>query len=578
MGPYQIYVLKDRVWQPLPGDDTTDIYPLIRKPDVTCSNSFMLRTNRELILIDIGGTDAQAEEIRSLLAEEGDLPLYILLTHSHGDHCFPILTTDVNPFHRPFILIAHREGAAALETADESLILADLFGKEIHPVRVPIHLFETEDLDARGARRFHCEESASISICLEKYESDEGHELVRERLVMPSGLVLAVYPTPGHSPDSVCITAGDCFFSGDLFFATAPGVAGLSGFNHQELQKSIRDVCECIRKEKVSLCCSAHGDPVPAGLAVRLLAGLEKECGGLATLSKFDRDRMDVSRAHAEEILDEACRLFSVIAGRILSVCYHLEEIGEGDEADRIRTLLDIEALETLLDELLEFHAAFRAGEKHDIQFILKAVQMLGKFTKVLAKSKINAIIDISLVNRATRFFEEFMLSVHGKPLEARQVVVDLNEFLISLVREYRAPLCTDEDFLDAADDEGLFLDAIVRRLSDYDRFVADISRLETKSCPIPVSIDRHFLTDVVLWILEDLTLAGYHPLALSTDADEHEGELAITGYHDTGNPSFCSESRWWSWERKVLYSGGELHPPDWDATRTKIVISLKRA
>jgi hypothetical protein len=403
-----------------------------------------------------------------------------------------------------------------------------------------------------------------------------GEKIAMEEILLPSGLVLKVYHTPGHSPDSICVGIGSTLFTGDLFFATAPGVAGLSGFEQKDLLKSISHVSAILAEGTHSVVCSAHGDPLPLRTAQGNLPVLERECRALASVGVFDRDRMDESRLHAEEILDEACRLFSVIAGRILSVCYHLEAIEETGEADRIRDLLDIEKTEMMLDDLLAFHEAFRAGEKHDIQFILKAVQMLGKFGRAFSSSQISSIIDIPLVNRATRFFDEFMQTVQGKPIEARMDVVDLNRLIEDMVREYRAPLCTDEDLLDAVEDESRYREAISRRLSDYDRFIADISEVHLGPSAGTVKMDRFFLTDVLLWILEDLALNGYRGIVLETKRDGNHVRISLTGGHPGMCSAFCSERRWWAWDRKVRYSGGDLSPPEWDAERARITILLR--
>ncbi len=570
------FVLSDRVWQPLPGSEIAEIYPLVRKPDVTCSNAFIIRTPKELVLVDIGGTLEQADEIGRIITSGAPLSLYAVFTHCHIDHCYPAICETELSFSVPPVLMMHEDGAVALETADRSRILADLFGKQIRPVRVPVHLFEEKNHGKGTVRTFFCAGDSSITITRGEHCLSGDKNIATEEIMLPSGLLLKVYHTPGHSPDSICIGIDSTMFTGDLFFATAPGVAGLTGFEQKDLLKSISRVSAILAEGTYTVVCSAHGDPIPLQTAQGALPVLERECEGLASVGVFDRDRMDESRLHAEEILDEACRLFSVIAGRILSVCYHLEAIEETGQADRIRELLDIEKIEMMLDDLLAFHEAFRAGEKHDIQFILKAVQMLGKFGRAFSSSQISSILDLPLVNRAVRFFDEFLQTVQGKPIEARMDVVDVNRLIEDMVREYQAPLCSDEDLIDAAEDESRYREAISRRLSDYDRFIADISELQLEPSAGTVKMDRFFFTDVLLWILEDLALNGYRNIVLETHRDGNQVMISLMGEHPGTCSAFCSERRWWAWDRKVRYSGGDLSPPEWDAETARISISLR--
>lgn len=569
-------MLSDRVWQPLPGEGNAEIYPLVRKPDVTCSNAFLIRTKKELLLLDIGGTREQAGEIRRIIALEGSNPLYCILTHCHIDHCFPVLCGDETLIGRPCILMMHENGAVALETADGSRILADLFGKEISPVRVPVHLFDKDPSEEGQSRIFFCGGRNPITIVPGCHSTADCGTIPTECFSLPSGLSLVIYHMPGHSPDSICIRIGSALFTGDLFFATAPGVAGLPGFDQKSLLHSLSQISAILEEGGVTMVCSAHGSPLPVKAALSALPGLKQECRSLASVGVFDRDRMDASRLHAEEILDEACRLFSVIAGRILSVCYHLEEIDEDIEAERIRAILDIGRIERILDELSAFHGAFKAGEKHDIQFILKAVQMLDKFRTALNSSQISSIIDLPLVNRATRFFDEFMQTVQGKPIEARMELVAINGMLESLLYEYHAPLCSDEDLIDAADDEELYRQAMSRRLSDHDRFVAEVIEFHPDPSAGAVLMDRLFLTDVLMWMLEDLALNGYEKINLATSRDDQVVLLSVEGSHPDVCSSFCSERRWWVWDRKVRYSGGDLCPPAWEPGKARIMITMR--
>ena len=55
-----------------------------------------------------------------------------------------------------------------------------------------------------------------------------------------AGLEITVLHTPGHTPGSVCLLAGDTLFSGDTLFAGSCGRTDLPGGNWATIQKSLK--------------------------------------------------------------------------------------------------------------------------------------------------------------------------------------------------------------------------------------------------------------------------------------------------------------------------------------------------
>jgi glyoxylase-like metal-dependent hydrolase (beta-lactamase superfamily II) len=83
-------VLINQVWQPLPGTRQAEIYPYLRKPDLLSSNSCLIRTPEQIIMIDAGALAAQTADLGRMLKEclrERSRPVIIYLTHCHIDHC-----------------------------------------------------------------------------------------------------------------------------------------------------------------------------------------------------------------------------------------------------------------------------------------------------------------------------------------------------------------------------------------------------------------------------------------------------------------------------------------------------------
>jgi metal-dependent hydrolase (beta-lactamase superfamily II) len=110
-------LFENQHWQAVPGDEHARIFPYIRKVDTNSSNSFIISTPGQIILIDPGGfagqMDMLAAEIESINTFN-KRPVFIYLTHAHIDH-FIVMQT--HPFFRDsnrYILAAHANGAVSL--------------------------------------------------------------------------------------------------------------------------------------------------------------------------------------------------------------------------------------------------------------------------------------------------------------------------------------------------------------------------------------------------------------------------------------------------------------------------------
>ena len=84
-------MLEDQRWQPVPGIIGAEIYPFFRKPDVTCSNAYVIRTSDEVLIIDTGADAGQMDRPMLLIEEalrKAPRPVTLFLTHCHIDHCY----------------------------------------------------------------------------------------------------------------------------------------------------------------------------------------------------------------------------------------------------------------------------------------------------------------------------------------------------------------------------------------------------------------------------------------------------------------------------------------------------------
>ena len=133
----------------------------------------------------------QPEAIQKAVEETGAEVRYILLTHGHYDH-----TTAVPALHRAYPgadVYIHREDARGA-------------GSRLYPLAGQVE----------GLKYY-----------------DEGDTLAL------GGLTIEVLHTPGHSPGSVVLKAGDVLFTGDTLFAGDCGRTDLPGGSWEEILHSL---------------------------------------------------------------------------------------------------------------------------------------------------------------------------------------------------------------------------------------------------------------------------------------------------------------------------------------------------
>ncbi len=521
-------MLEDQRWQPVPGTTGAEIYSFLRKPDVTCSNAYLIRTPGEILLIDTGANAGQMDWIMALVDDlllEAPRPVTLVVTHCHADHCLQA-TRDRRFRALPHLCVAAQEaGARALGAGDAARTVAELMGWEIEPLPVRLPLPTAHDREVGSPRPVD-----GVMLTTDTLEADGGIALHRQQVPLHSGDTLLVYHTPGHSPDSICIQLGGYLFIGDLLFSTSPGVAGLAGWDQPTLLASIRRVRWILGHESVSLCCPGHGRSIPAAAMPRLLDRLEEEAERMAGVGAFDRERLTDSLEHAIDLLQEANRIFAAIAGRLYALAYRLDDLGEASEARRYQELLESDQIDEFLAGFAQFADEFNAGEKLEVQLVLKAIQVIQRIETHFAGDRLDHVVDASLLHRADRLLADFMNTIMGYQDTVHLSAVDLPSVLCDLVAGVSTPPFSDEAFIEAADDPTAYRAELVSRLA-YLPLFEGVDLLVGGDSPLPpVLIDRERFCDEVVGVLEDMAAAGAREILLSPHREGDTVGLLIRG------------------------------------------------
>lgn len=506
-------MLEDQRWQPVPGATGAEIYPFLRKPDVTCSNAYIIRTPGDVLIIDTGADAGQMDRILSLvedLLREAPRPVTLFFTHCHADHCLQA-TRDHRFRAIPGLTIAAEEaGARALESGDLAQTVADMMGWEIEPLPIGLPLFTARDHGSLGAR------------------CDIAHR--RQEIPLSSGGTLAVYHTPGHSPDSICIRFGGLLFIGDLLASACPGIAGLTGWDQPALLASVERVRWILDHEPVSFCCPGHGRCIPGVAMPALLDRLQKEAEEMAGIGAFDCERLGDSLEHAIDLLREANRVFTVIAGRLDALAYRLEDLGEEEEARRYLELFKADQIDAFLADFSRFAGEFEIGKKLEIQMVLKAIQVIQRIESYFAGDRLNHIIDASLLRRTDRLLADFMNTVMGYQDTAHLSTADLSVVLRGMVTGISTLPFSDEAFIEAADDPSAYRAELATRLAYIPLFEDVIISLDLETSLPPVLVDRERFSDEVIGVLLDLVAAGAADIRLSLRREGDAVGLLIQG------------------------------------------------
>lgn len=537
-------------WVNVPETCAVQIYPIIRKPSVTCSNTFIIKSPRFFIVIDPGADMEQIEQIRQIVLsqqQEQLIPVFIFLTHCHIDHFLAIHRLLDETFNAQ--IICHSVAADAIESRDESITLANMNGSALPICRVRSRFF-------RPGETIMVPAEDPLSLVSGTIELEEGQAL--PLLVIPLGGQdrMDVFPTPGHSPDSVCYRVGTFICTGDLHLATTPGIAGKTGWDNDQLVISLKAVLEKGKKDGITHILPGHGNILSFDKAERIFLDVSKDARRLTGLVLFDRERSLYLSEYAIVLLEEASSIFAIIAARLMKISYYLEMLDENESAEAILRAVDSDTIDTIVEEFQSFIVELQG--KRGAPVISKAVQFSRKVGKLFELEKIAALFDPYFLRRIKNLLSDFVNVVYGTRFADQETLFDLNDVVEETLTTLNKNLGDNEKIFDVLDDNQEFVNELTKRIAYTPLFAAVRFSFSRSQNGLPVTADRLILQDMLTALLEQLAIAEITSISLATDCDCGETFLTVTP--GAGNKHFALR------ESKILYlqhslrlAGGEF-------------------
>jgi glyoxylase-like metal-dependent hydrolase (beta-lactamase superfamily II) len=516
--------IEHQVWTRVPGTNSLKLYPFLRKVDIQSSNSYLISSESFIILIDPGGLESQTkvllEEI-ARLREEKDRPVLVCLTHVHLDHSRELLfNPELRSLPRMAVAVQDR-GAEALAQRNRAATIADLLHQELpEDITVEVRLIIPDE----GDREFTlC--GARIITCCDPLALENGDCLPRQILPLGDGDSLEFIHTPGHSPDSICIRAGEYFFVGDLLFGTAPVIAGVYGWSAEDLLTSIDRVSAFVEEGTVSVILPGHGRDLDAPSMIRALSGMRRETLTLSGIDRVDLQWVSETAGYSQELMAEVERLFTIIAGRLVYVAHVLDEIEESGEADRLRGLIDSDLVDELIADFNSFSSDLHDGTIMEVHLALKAGQIVSKLNRIYQEETLSEVLDLSLARRAGRLLEDYGARFRGYRPRISMAPADLNEALEAVLTGLSGPTYREEDILDV-EDEAQFVRALVVRIASVNIFEGVDLKFTPSQGMIPVEMDRERFGETLAFLLEKLVSAGMKSITFTGESLPEGGEL----------------------------------------------------
>lgn len=472
------------MWRPIAGAPGAEIFAIINKPSITNSNAYVVRTPTRILIIDPGAERPQVEQVNELVAESlaagGRSPM-LVLTHAHLDHFRAVDHLRLGA--RPRTLV-HAEAARAIREKDRHHTLAILYRNAVIP---DLAIDDTFFGAASPGGRI-----------------GDGPGTV-EGLEIGPGLVMEVYPTPGHSVCSVSFRIGRELIIGDVPFGASPGLAGLSGWSSEALGNSTRLIRDLIATHGIETCWTGHGRALAGAAAIDALRDVDRQLGDLGEIVSIDEERITLLRRFAIELLREIERLMALVGGRLLLAASHLEQLEESEESTRLAEAIDFDQIDGLLSEFRDFARAFEQGEQPELSVAMKAGATVARIARQVERFQPVGDRQFTMIGRIEYLIDAFLQAIRGLVFPLPTSPVALVELVRGMIAREQTPAHDVEEFLAAADDAQAFAHLLAENLLSSHALRRQEVRIDAPAQDIVAEIDPVAFQMVLLSTLETL-------------------------------------------------------------------------
>lgn len=509
--------MENTTWQKISGTQSCELFSFERKPDVKSSNAYLIRSAEWYAVIDPGADEAQvrriAEELNPLLERQAK-PVLILLTHCHFDHFNSAQSLmDAVPS-RCFFCVQER-GATALEKGDPKHTLSYLYNQPWKPIHVDMRLLTQADRSGQGTRNVSLDDTGRMELQIGCHSLAGEDGFFYQKTIVNEGEPIIFYHTPGHSPDSLCIQIGKLLWIGDLLLATNPGIAGVVGWSQPDLIRSLENVRGLLLENNIEFCVMGHGKLLPAAKTAEILAKNVSIARRLDDLVLLDRDRARYLDRYAVDLLDEIAELFTIVAGRLIVISYHLETLSEADIAQQIFEKLHIDSIDRFLSEFKRYVETYDNANRMETEIPLQAIQIVSKIQRLFDEKQLHDLIDLSLLRRIRWMMLDFIQIMQGYREEMLGESVEVNALLSDYTAELRSSRVSDRDFFESTGDEETFVRELVCRIALHNVFEkVDFQVPASENLP-NAYLERDRFCDTMTALLEPLAVGGIRRITL---------------------------------------------------------------
>jgi glyoxylase-like metal-dependent hydrolase (beta-lactamase superfamily II) len=532
-------MIESEIWQNIPGTAAVQLYPIVRKPSIISSSSFIFRTPSEIVILDPGGDPEQVEHIEAVVKQalmEEDLPVIVCLTHTHIDHFYAMPRLLGEPVRGR--VFCHPHSGNVLQDQDAHHSLAYLYG--FRAPRCDVYVWLFNDLSRPGEPGM-CEKNSlrakapEIKLPAGSFGPSKDSPLPTDVLKLGSQDMMEIFHTPGHSQDSLSFRIGEYLFVGDVPFAAEPGVAGVGGWSSEALFKSVHGIDAILENSDISLVIPGHGIPWPVPQARRILGKVGEKLSHLGDIQTLDRERLDHLLHYAEVLLEEAGAIFSILAGRLLKVHYYLDQLGEEDAARSIMQLIELDKADRIIHDFYAFMEDVKGSGLKGLT-LQKAIHFVSSLSSAFKAEGLDYLVGSSFLRRTRALFTDFINAVNGRSFHDQETVFNLSEGVRKAVASVAENPFNEQAFFDSVDNDEIFIRELSARIAH--NYLFDEVALDFHSGPedVFVSLEPAVIEDILISLFEEMAAGGCRHLEIRL---EHKSENVFLLVDARGNPGF---------------------------------------